>query len=428
MQLIIPHIHKTLGDAGFFAEISKKGEIKDLRIKVLEGLRQIEGILVGRRVFETPLVVSRTCGICPTSHILNTCAALEKALEIKPSLQTERLRKLMTAAQIVQSHSLHIFFMSLADFFNIESKTQLTKKFSKEAKAMLQLRDFALKIIELVCGRTVHPITSIVGGFSKIPEKEGYKRVLKDYKKAYNSALILIKLFKNIDYPQLKRETIFCSSFSENDYPYYKGERIKIGLPVGEAGERVFTPGDFFSNQIEEDLKMPPAKRVEFQGNPYMLGAIARIKNNGANLDPEVKSIFEEFQKKNQSLFQNTFYNTFCQAVEILHFLKEIEKSLLELVKEKPEEPSKEFKISRGSGLAALEAPRGTLFSYFEVDDDGRISNCSIITPTAQFLRNLEEDLKILLSDNLKLTKKQKIKKIKTLIRAYDPCISCAVH
>ena len=425
MKLIIPHIHKTLGDAGFFARISEKGNVNEVRVRVLEGLRQIEGILIGRRIFETPLVISRICGICPTSHILNACTALEKALEIKPSQQTERLRKLITAAQIIQSHSAHIFFMSLADFFDVEKEEKLNERFSKEAEAVLELRKFALSIIELIGGRTVHPITPIVGGFSKIPEKQGYKKVLKNYQKVHISALLLIKLFKKLDYPELSRKTFFCSLFSKKNYPSHKGEKIRIE-------DKIFTPADFFSNQIEEDLKTPPTKRVEFQGKSYMPGAIARIKNNEKNLDLEAQVIFKEFKKERglneKDFFENTFYNTFCQAVEIIHFLKEVKNNLEELSREKQEKPFESFEISKGSGLGVLEAPRGTLFSYFEVDSGGRISNCNIITPTAQFLRNLEEDLKVLLSDNLKLSKEKKIKKIKTLIRAYDPCISCAVH
>lgn len=425
MKLIIPHIHKTLGDTGFFARISQKGEIKELRVKVLEGLRQIEGILIGRRIFEAPMIISRTCGICPTSHILNACVALEKALGVKTSRQTDYLRKLINSAQIIQSHSLHIFFMSLTDFLDIKDDFDLMKKFSRETKAVLQLRNFALSIIGLVGGRTVHPITPIVGGFSKIPQKQDIKKALEDSKKCQKSSLILINLFKNLDYPQLKRKTDFCSSFSEKEYLHCQGEKIKVN-------KKVFSTSDFFSNQIEEDLKTPPAKRVKFQGKTYMLGAIARIKNNKERLDSEAKSFLKDFQKKNnlkeKELFENNFYNTFYQSLEILHFLREVEKNLTKLLKEKEDKPFEKYKIKEGKGLAVLEAPRGTLFSYLEIDKEGRIANCSIITPTAQFLGNLEEDLKVLLIDIKSLSKKEKLKKIKTLIRAYDPCISCAVH
>ena len=197
-NISIPHIHKTLGDAGFFSKISETGEIKELRVTVLEGLRQIEGILIGRRIFETPLVISRICGICPTSHILNACRALENALDIKVTEETEILRRLITSAQIVQSHSAHIFFMSLADFFNIEGQDKLLKKFSKESQAVLELRDFGLKVILGVGGRTVHPMTPVPGGFTKTPNREDLANALKDYDKAHEAALMLVNLFKGL--------------------------------------------------------------------------------------------------------------------------------------------------------------------------------------------------------------------------------------
>jgi len=425
MKLIIPHIHKTLGGAGFFSRVSQRGEIKELRVTVLEGLRQIEGILIGRRIFETPLVISRICGICPTSHILNACAALEKALNITPSLQTDRLRRLITSAQIIQSHSAHLFFMSLSDFFNIDDDEKLVEKFSKESKAVLKLRDFGLKIIEAVGGRTVHPITPMPGGFSKVPDKQDLKKSLANYQEAHQASLLLINLFKNLEYPELKRKTVFCSSYSEKDYPYHKGEKIKIG-------DNIFSPDDFFSNQVEEDLKTPPTKRVTFQGKSYMLGAIARIKNNWSGLNQGAKLIVQEFQKnkqlKQEEFFENNFYNSFCQAVEILHCLEQIKEDIELLLKEKTDQPYVKYQVKPGKGLGLLEAPRGALLSYFEIGKNGRIADCSIITPTAQFLRNLEEDLKVLLPTIKDLPKDKKIRRVKTLIRAYDPCISCAVH
>jgi radical SAM protein with 4Fe4S-binding SPASM domain len=80
------------------------------------------------------------------------------------------------------------------------------------------------------------------------------------------------------------------------------------------------------------------------------------------------------------------------------------------------------------SGLAACEAPRGTLYHYYEINSQGLIQKCNIITPTAQFLNNIEEDLKIWLPKVKKLSQKEREKRIKMLIRAYDPCITCATH
>lgn len=432
MKITIPHIHKIEGEAGFWAKVTRLGEIKDIKIKTLEGLRQIEGILIGRRAEDVPMIVSRICGICPVVHILNACCALEKALEVKISPLTVLLRKLFLASQIIQSHTLHLFFMALPDFFNIESDLDLLKRFKKEAKAALSIRDFALKITKIIGGRAVHPITPQIGGFTKLPEKAELKKILKDFPKALENAQILVKTFQNLSYPTLKRETTFVSLSSKKEYPFYPvRDFISNGVYQENfllVNNKKISVGDFYSNQIEEDLKGVPVKKVKYRGRPYMLGAIARMKNNNRFLNPRAKEIFKQFQKQKNAPFENTFYNLFYQTIEVLHFIEETEKLLKDILKEKLIEESKEVKISKGSGLSAMEAPRGALFTYFELDREGRVLNCNIITPTAQFLNNLEEDLKTYLPNILSLSEKEKIRKIRSLIRIYDPCISCATH
>jgi len=425
MKITIPHIHKIEGEAGFWAKVTKTGKIEELKFQTLLGLRQIEGILVGRRYFEVPLVVSRICGICPVPHILAACTALEKTLDIEVSEQTILLRKLLLATNIIDSHTLHLFFLSLPDFFDIESDLELFKKFKKESKAALKIREVAEEILKIVGGRVVHPLTPIVGGFSKIPEKEKFKKILEKINFVIEDAIFLIDTFKKINYPDFERETLFACLFTGKDYPFYLEKIIKIG-------NEKFTVGDFYSTKIEEDLRTPPVKKVKFRGKPYMAGAIARIKNNEKFLEKLAKEKLEEFKKENkisdEKFFKNTYFNLFSQAIEVLHFL-EVSKNLIEEILKLPlKEEKPEIKFRPSSGLSALEAPRGILFHYYETDKDGRILNCNIITPTAQFLYNIEEDLKVLIPKILKLKQKEKIRKIRSLIRVYDPCISCATH
>jgi len=425
VKITIPHIHKIEGEAGFWAKVTKTGKIEELKFQTLLGLRQIEGILVGRRYFEVPMIVSRICGICPVPHILTACSALEKALNVKVSENTVLLRKLLLAANIIHSHTLHLFFLSLPDFFNIENDLDLMKKFPKEAKAALKIRDLALKITKIVGGREIHPMTPVVGGFSKIPEKEKLKEILEKIPFAIEEAKILIETFKKIDYPILERETLFVSVFSKNSYPFYLEKIVKIG-------KEKMTIGDFYSTKIVEDLKSPPVKRVKFKGKPYMLGAIARIKNNGEFLTSLTREDLKDFQKKQEvteeKFFRNNYFNLFSQLLEVSHFLEVCQDLIKEVLKKGLSEEKREITLRPSSGLSALEAPRGTLFHYYEIDKNGRIFSCNIITPTAQFLANLEKDLKILLPKILKLSKKEQKRKIRSLIRIYDPCISCATH
>jgi len=425
MRIAIPHIHRIEGDAGFWAEVSKKGEIEELKFQTLLGLRQIEGILIGRRYFEVPIVVSRICGICPVPHILGACIALEKALNVKVSRETILLRKLLLAANIIHSHTLHLFFLSLPDFFHLENDLQLLKKFKKESKAALRIRKITLEVIKVIGGRAVHPITPVVGGFLKFPQKSNLKKILEKIPRAIEDSILLIKTFKKIDYPLFERKTFFASLYSGKDYSFYFERLIKFG-------KRKFTPSDFYSVQIEEDLRNPPVKRVKFRGKPYMVGALARIRNNEKLLTERSKKKLSEFRKERkiskEKFFENTFHNLFSQAVEVLHFLEVLEKLTKEVLKFPLKEKKPKINFHPSSSLSVIEAPRGILFHYYEIDKKGRIQECNIITPTAQFLHNLEKDLKLFLPKVLKLKKKERVRKIRSLIRVYDPCISCATH
>jgi coenzyme F420-reducing hydrogenase alpha subunit len=424
-KITVPHIHKIEGEAGFWAEVTKTGKIEDLKIETLKGLRQIEGLLVGRRAQEVPLIVSRICGICPVVHILNACRALEKALDLKIPEDITLLRKLFLASQIIQSHTLHLFFLSLPDFFDIENELELMKRFKKETKAALKIRDFSLELTDIIGGRKVHPVTPRIGGFLRLPKIEDFKKVMSEYPEIMDSAQLLAKTFENLSYPEFQRETSFASLFPGKEYTFYQSNFILID-------NKKSTISNFYSNGIEEDFKSPPVKRVKYQGKTYMLGAIARVRHNSEFLNPLAKKLFEDFKKKNKlsdkEFFGNIYHNLFCQAVEVLHFLEESQKLMKEIIESGIKEEKAEFQIREGEGISAMEAPRGTLFDHMKIDKDGRILECNIITPTAQFLANIEEDLKILLPEILKLSEKEKRRKIRALIRIYDPCISCAIH
>jgi len=420
-KIAIPHLHRIEGEAGFWTEVTRTGEIKDLRIKTLEGLRQIEGILIGRRFPEIPIVVARICGICSVAHIVNACSAIEKALKVEVSETTVLLRKLILASQIIQSHTLHLFFLSLADFFDIDNDLVLMKKFPKETESALKIRDFGLEITKIVGGREIHPMALKIGGFSRLPEKEKLAKMLDKTGGTLEAALILANLFKNLDYPDFSRETQLVSLGGENEYPFYSTENVL----VNGGQEPIDT---FFSAGIKEELKSPPVKRARYRGKPYMLGAIARVSNNSSLLNPVARKLFFEFKKEKKNIFSNTFFNIFYQAVEVVHFIEESEKLIRQLLKTELINEAPEIKIKKGKGLSAMEAPRGTLFTYFELDERGRIKNCNIITPTAQFLDNIEADLREYLPTILKVKKEEKIRKIRAMIRVYDPCISCATH
>ena len=84
-------------------------------------------------------------------------------------------------------------------------------------------------------------------------------------------------------------------------------------------------------------------------------------------------------------------------------------------------------------GVGVIEAPRGTLYHYVALDNKGLVTNAEIVVPTAQNQINIENDIRQLVQERLdnegESMDKDKVRlDIEKLIRAYDPCMSCATH
>jgi coenzyme F420-reducing hydrogenase alpha subunit len=423
MKIAIDHIAKIEGHMGFVGHILK-GNVAKAKLEVKEGARLIEGIIIGRNYLDAPLITSRICGVCPVIHNICSLKALEDALKLEVSVGTKILRKLLLTGQILQSHSLHLFFLSLPDFFKLDHDIKFVEQYKKETRKATQIRDFADKLVEIVGGRAIHPTNTKIGGFGRMPEKKKLEKLFKESEKILKDAIYLAEIFKNLNYPKFERKTEYISLSSKKEYAFYEGK-------INASDTRPISIKKFLPKITEIRSPFDVVKRARYKGKSYIVGALARINNNKNRLNPKAKQLAESFF--GQDISYNTFYNIFAQAVEIVHFIEEAQ-NLLEkylstnysekgiIVKTEPNPTKTCF------GIGVCEAPRGILFHMYRLDKNGLIRDCNIITPTAQFLQNLEEDLKVFLPDLKKMKETERKRKIKMLIRAYDPCISCATH
>jgi coenzyme F420-reducing hydrogenase alpha subunit len=430
MKIQINHIGKMEGHADFVAEIMK-GDVKSAKIMTTEGSRLIEGILVGRHFSEAPIITSRICGICPVVHKISSIRAIENAFKVKPSEQTTKLREIMLQAQIIHSHALHLFFLSLPDFYDLENDFDFISKQPKEAESAIKIREWALKVIEVIGGRAIHPIACEIGGFKVLPQKSELKELASQKEVLLRQALDLAKLVMKIKYPKFKRQTTYISLTNGNIKIMTPGKGRRSKLEV-----RTILAKDFTKNIKEIEEPFRAAKSAELDGEPFMVGALARINNNHDQLNPLAKALLKGLHLKLPQY--NSFMNIPAQAIELVHCLEECTKMLVEMSKTlKPEESwESKNKIIGGAnplgkevkGADAVEAPRGTLYHEYVIDKDGFIKSCVIITPTVSFLKNLEADIVEYLPGLMKMDAKKRSIKIRSLIRAYDPCISCATH
>lgn len=397
------------------------GDVQSAKIEVQEGIRLIEGILIGRHFKDVPVIAQRICGICPVVHNLTAIKAVENAFGIIETQETEALRKLLEWAQFIHSHALHLFFLSLADFLDIENDLQLVSEYPKQAKQAIQLREFGMLIVRTVGGRVVHPLTNEAGGFKKVPTVEELQEMIQMGEKALPVALELGAFFRGVRVPDFTRATEYVCLEKNGEYAIYDGDLVSnkgLRIPVSkfEANFHELHRPKEMIKRVESDLK-----------TSYNIGAIARVNIQRDKLNTEAEKYLGTFGF--QFPDYNPFHNIYYQMVEVIQAIEDSLKILKNLGHlDLQNALSQPFEVKEGIGVAAVEAPRGTLFYHLDIDARGYVKNANIITPTAQSLSNMEDDVKAYLPRVLELPPHEREKKLRALIRAYDPCISCAVH
>lgn len=418
MKIRIDHIAKIEGHASFTADIVK-GDVKSAKIKIEEGARLFEGIMKGRKDVEVPELGSRICGVCPVVHNFAGFKSLENAYNIRVEEPALSLRKIMIMGQLINSHALHLFFFSLSDFFGFKSDLELINEYPEKTHDATKIRDVGNNLVSYIGGRAIHPLTPCIGGLRKVPDIEKLKKLLESCKTIMPLVLKLGELFIELKYPIFERKTNYVSLTHPNEYAIYEGD-LRID-------NKIIKPEEFLKQVKEFQAQDKVVKRTHIDNHSYVVGALARLNNNSDKLNTKAKKLLEKSGLKLP--LYNPFHNILAQAIELVHCFEEsinlLEKVLTGEIK------IRETNITNknGQGTGVIEAPRGTLFYNTKIKDC-LVEDINIITPTAQNIANLEDDLEEFekIGGFKGMSPKEREDKIKMLIRAYDPCVTCSVH
>ena len=81
-------------------------------------------------------------------------------------------------------------------------------------------------------------------------------------------------------------------------------------------------------------------------------------------------------------------------------------------------------------GVGVVEAPRGTLYHDYQVDETWRLTNVNLIVSTGQNNRAMNEAVRTVAEhfvDGRNL-REGMLNRVEAAIRCYDPCLSCSTH
>jgi sulfhydrogenase subunit alpha len=414
----VHHVTRIEGHGNISLEI-RNGQVEHCAFEVIEAPRFIEAILRGQRYDQVSKVASRICGICAVTHTMTSLLAVERALGIQPSEQTTNLRKLIYLGELIDSHILHIYMLVAPDLVGVKSVIGILEANQQVVARALRMKKVAGDLCAAIGGRHTHPISMVVGGFSAVPSPQQMEARLDDLKLMRKDVADTVEFFQGLQFPEFERETEYIALIDPQEYAF-AGDQIGssdgVTLPVEEYQK--------ISNEFMIDHST--AKHCRHLRESYMVGALARFNLGYEKLHPQAKSAAAALGI--EPLCVNPYLISIAQLVELVHCteaaIELAEKVLGNGLKHEPPRPPDRLS---GRGIGASEAPRGTLYHAYEIED-GILIGANCVIPTGQNLANIEADMKELVPQIAALGKAEISHSLEMLVRAYDPCISCSTH
>ncbi len=418
-KISVDHLARVEGSGGISATIDGK-VVTDVKFSIYEGPRLVERLTVGKTPEEVVNIVPRICAICSISHKYAVLRAMENALSIKVSTKVSLLRDLMHLGEMIESHSLHIYYLTLPDYVGFPSAIAMASKFELEVKVALEMKEFGNHIMKTASGRYIHGENPVIGGFGKFPTREELIWIKSRAIQFMPFVLKTVSLFCELDYPDCPEEdTVYaCCHPDQNKYGLVGDE---IMLSTGE----IINKDDYKSLTNEFVVSHSYAKHSRYREKPYSVGALARVNNLGEKLKGQAGKMYKKYF--NPRWRRNPLFNNAAQALEILYAFERIPKSVDKMLR-LSSSPIAEYTKKEGKGTGIVAAPRGLLIHSYEISD-GLVSYTDLITPTAQNAEDIERYCYIAAQKLLEAGDEDKIKdRMDLVVRAYDPCISCSAH
>uniref|UniRef100_A0A831Z151 Ni/Fe hydrogenase subunit alpha n=1 Tax=candidate division WWE3 bacterium TaxID=2053526 RepID=A0A831Z151_UNCKA len=417
-DLTLDRVTKIEGSAALEVKV-KAGKVEEVHFRTTDYKRFYTQAMQGKPVIALPQLLARICGTCSNAHLLCSIEASERALGITPTPQTLLLRTLTMYGLMIRDHALHLYLFSMPDLFGKDAFLD----FDENDPVQHQLLHDAFEIkaagnflAMLVAGRSVHAPYPMIGGFSHFPEEAGIREARAKLEAIRPAVIRLIKIYEEAPF-HFDRRTNFMAMVPVR-YGFLNGKICDSkGCMIEEESLR-----DHLEHVV---LPYSQASAYKHEGEAYMVGSLARMNLAKDKLHPRTK----ETLGKTLDLFPSTdiYRNNLAQAVEILHSLDDAVE-ILSTQNFSPE-PIVKGTPREAVGIGVIEAPRGTLYHKYHLHPDGNVIEGEIVVPTGQNQINIEEDIYRLVQDLLPDTPKEKIAfEIEKLIRAYDPCMSCAAH
>ncbi len=456
-KITIEPVTRVEGHGKVTIYMDEEAQVKESRLHIVE-FRGFERFVQGRPYWEAPVLVQRLCGICPVSHHI----AASKALDVIVGAGTgdgltavgEKMRRLMHYGQFFQSHVLHFFHLSSPDFlFGIDGDPALRNIIgvAQENRDLavqgVMMRKFGQEVIRLTAGKKIHGTGAVPGGINKNLSIAERDELLKgpdplNADKMVEWSLGALDFFKHYH----KNNQAMVDNFA--DFPSNHLSIVRkdgaldiyhgVLRAVDAEGKRILDDVDYqdYNHYIEEEvrnwsyMKFPYLKHLGKEKGWYRVGPLARLNTCDFIPTPLAQKAFEEYKAYTHGKPNNmTLHYHWARLIEVLYAAESIRELLHD-----PDLQNEDLVVKgtkQHEGVGVIEAPRGTLFHHYKINDNDQITMANLIVSTTNnnepMNRAVNSTAKAFMNGQKDITEPM-MNAVEVAIRAYDPCLSCATH
>jgi coenzyme F420-reducing hydrogenase alpha subunit len=420
-DITLDSITKIEGNAGLRVTV-QDDKVTDLKFLISDYRRFYTQAVKGKPIVTVPSFLSRICGTCSVSHLFAALEAVERSQGIVNTEQTMTLRRLGYDALMIRDHTLHLYFFVLPDVLGIDSILDIPDDPNDYGHQLLHdsfdIKQLGTDLSNAIIGAAIHAPLPTVGGFLKLPDPTKFPELIDRLEKIRPAVLRGIKLFYDWK-AELVRNSDYLCLRNDKSFDFIEGEVVNTN------GRRV-PESEFHSFLKSVVIPYSQAEGYVFSDSheDYLVGSLARLNLNKDLLHP--RTLADAGQYMGFFPSNNVYDNNLAQAIEVLQCVDEAIDILrnIKIVDEKPVTKPPQA----GTGVGVIEAPRGILYHMAKVNDKGMIEDYDVIVPTAQNQINIENDLKKYFNENIGKDKETLHLEAEKIIRAYDPCMSCATN
>jgi len=447
-RVVIEPVTRVEGHGKVSLLLDQDGQVKQARLHIVE-FRGFERFIQGRPYWEVPVLVQRLCGICPVSHHLAAAKAMDLIVGVDKLTPTaEKMRRLMHYGQTFQSHALHFFHLVSPDLLfgfdadpAIRNVIGVAKKFPELAVQGVMMRKFGQEIIKATAGKKIHGTGAIPGGINKNLSIDERDALLKDVDQMMDWARGALKVARDYTEQHLEMLAPF-GSFDSNHLSLIR-EDGAMDLYHGNLraidaqGNKIFDQVDYqdyldyFAEEVKDwsYMKFPFIKSLGPEKGWYRVGPLARINACDFIDTPEAEAARKDFMALTDGKPNNiTMAYHWARMIELLHSME----AMSDLLND-PDLQGTDLVLKgerREEAVGLIEAPRGTLFHHYKVNEQDQVTMANLIVSTTHNNTPMNLAVQKVAQDHLsghEITEGL-LNHIEVAIRAYDPCLSCATH